>query len=148
MTELAPVYHAEEPIPAIAALEGVLASRLEPLPSRVRALRDLVERAESEREWTRAAQLASALGVGLRTLQRRFVADVGLSPKQVLSRYRLIEAAEQLARPSSQPGERRENLADIAVRLEYFDESHFVRDFKSFVGCTPAEYVRRAAEKD
>jgi AraC-like DNA-binding protein len=32
----------------------------------------------------------------------------------------------------------------VAAMLGYFDQAHFVRDFKSVVGRTPIEYVREA----
>lgn len=30
-----------------------------------------------------------------------------------------------------------------ALQLGYFDQAHFIRDFKALVGCPPAEYWRR-----
>ena len=71
-----------------------------------------------------------------RTLQRRFASRVGVSPKWVVQRYRLHEAAALLAR-----GER--TLAAIAADLGYFDQAHFTRDFKAVVGAPPRAYINR-----
>jgi AraC-like DNA-binding protein len=30
----------------------------------------------------------------------------------------------------------------MALDLEYFDQAHFIKDFKAIVGKTPAEYAR------
>jgi AraC-like DNA-binding protein len=51
-------------------------------------------------------------------------------------RYRLQEAAEQLA------GAEIVNWPKMALDLGYFDQAHFIKDFKMIVGRTPAEYAR------
>jgi AraC-like DNA-binding protein len=73
-----------------------------------------------------------------RTLQRLFAKYVGVSPKWVIQRYRLHEAAEQLAADA--------DVAQSALALElgYSDQAHFVRDFKAVVGTSPASYARRS----
>jgi AraC-like DNA-binding protein len=71
-----------------------------------------------------------------RTLQRLFSQYVGVSPKWVIQRYRLQEAAERLAN-----GEYKD-WARLALDLGYFDQAHFIKDFKNIIGVTPAEFVR------
>ena len=73
----------------------------------------------------------------MRTLERRFRRLVGVSPKWVVKRYRLIEAAERLR---EDPGA---SIARLAAELGYFDQPHFVRDFKALVGEPPGRYKRR-----
>ncbi len=51
-------------------------------------------------------------------------------------RYRLQEAAEPLA------GGEIVNWLKMALDLGYFDQAHFIKDFKMIVGRTPAEYAR------
>jgi transcriptional regulator GlxA family with amidase domain len=53
----------------------------------------LVERAEVDRSIMRARQLADIAGVSDRTLQRRFREYVGVSPKAVVQRHRLLDVA-------------------------------------------------------
>jgi hypothetical protein len=59
-----------------------------------------------------------------RSLQRLFRRYVGVSPKWVLRRYQLHEAAERIAEG------RDGGAAATAPELGYFDQAHFVRDFK------------------
>ena len=33
--------------------------------------------------------------------------------------------------------------ADLALRCGYYDQSHFINDFKSFSGLSPVEFLRR-----
>ncbi len=82
--------------------------------------------------------LVDRYGMNKRTLQRLFAKYVGVSPKWVIQRYRLHEAAEQLAAgaPLSQSA--------LALNLGYSDQAHFVRDFKTIVGTSPAAYAREA----
>jgi AraC-like DNA-binding protein len=58
----------------------------------------------------------------------------------VIQRYRLHEAAEQLAADASA------SQATIAMNLGYSDQAHFVRDFKAIVGISPAAYARAARQ--
>jgi AraC-like DNA-binding protein len=80
--------------------------------------------------------LTREFGLGLRKLQRLFDDYVGVSPKWVIQRYRLHEAAERIA------AGRVADFADLALELGYADQAHFNRDFKKLVGRSPAEYAR------
>lgn len=78
--------------------------------------------------------LASALGVSVRTLQRRFVAATGLSPKLLarIVRFQRVFAAWR-AEPAS--------LSRVALESGYYDQSHLVRDFRDFAGAPPAGFL-------
>jgi AraC-like DNA-binding protein len=84
--------------------------------------------------------LAAARGVSTRSLQRAFQRRVGVSPKWVLKRYRLHEAAERIATGEA------ENLTVLALDLGYFDVAHFTRQFTAAMGEPPGAYARRCAE--
>jgi AraC-like DNA-binding protein len=83
----------------------------------------------------RASDVAAAVGVDLRSLQRRFRHYVGVGPKWVIRQYRLHEAAEQLKAETPPP------LADLAASLGYADQAHFARDFKRVVGRSPGSFA-------
>jgi AraC-like DNA-binding protein len=113
------------------------------LPDPARQTRDLVERIETDRRLVRVSDLADAAALDERTLERRFRRYVGLSPKVVLARYRLIEAAERLREEDGL------TLAALAADLGYTDHAHFSRDFRAFVGRTPSEIrTARLAENE
>jgi len=103
-----------------------------------RTVRRLVERAEHDRTLTRVAQLADSEGLGIRRLERLVREQLGLTPRWLIRRYRLQEAAERLASADSPP------LAELAAELGYADQAHFTREFRTVVGETPGGYARAA----
>ena len=86
----------------------------------------------------RVEQLAERHAMTPRALQRLFRDYVGASPKWVIARYRLHEAVERIGRGEAI------DWSTLALDLGYFDQAHFIRDFKRLVGWAPAEYARRA----
>ncbi|MBL8684497.1 MAG: helix-turn-helix transcriptional regulator [Myxococcales bacterium] len=102
------------------------------------ALRDAVERVEHDRSILRVDDLAALLGSPHRTVVRNFHRFVGKSPKWVIRRYRLIDAAERVAREDV-------SLTELAHALGYSDQAHFCRDFRGLIGESPHAYRQRLA---
>jgi AraC-like DNA-binding protein len=100
--------------------------------------RDVVERIRGDSELRSVASVSAAVELPERALQRLFREFVGVSPKWVVRRFRLQEAAERLSTTKT-------SVASVAAELGYFDQAHFVRDFKSVVGRTPVGYAREAS---
>lgn len=121
---------------------GVLAAwlrRLDPQEDPlVATLAGLVERVEEDTSLVRAEQVAELAGVSLRTLQRRFGSYVGIGPKWVVQRFRLLDVT------SAAHGEAEVDWAELAHRLGYADQSHLIRAFTRLVGHPPASYAREA----
>lgn len=126
----------DEPAMA-AALEDLLRPCVPAPDPTAQLVRALVQQIEADRSLRTVAELAQRNGQPPRTLQRLFQRYVGVGPKWVIRRFRLHEAAEELA---AHP---RLDLAALAASLGYADQAHFVRDFRSLVGTTPAAYARR-----
>jgi len=82
------------------------------------------------------AELAARVGVGERQLQRICRRRIGLSPKWLLQRRRLQDAAARLGE-ADPPA-----LADLAAELGYADQAHFTRDFTTVVGRPPGRFAR------
>jgi AraC-like DNA-binding protein len=87
---------------------------------------------------TRVEHLCAHAGYSPRTLQRLFREYVGVTPKWVLDRIRLHEAAERMAEGEA-------DWAGMALDLGYFDQAHFIKAFKAVVGRSPAAYALSAA---
>jgi len=80
---------------------------------------------------------AESCGLSIRGLERRFTREVGIGPKEVIRRFRLQEAAERLLREPAT------SCSQIALELGYFDQAHFIRDFKAVAGVSPEVYRQR-----
>lgn len=89
-----------------------------------------------EREIARVEDVAKRFHISPRTLQRLFYQYVGVSPKWVIKRYRLHEAAAQVASGAIV------DWSKLALDLGYFDQAHFIKEFKTIVGKTPGEYAK------
>lgn len=113
----------------------------EPDPN-VELVGDVVQALLCDRSITRVDDVTRRFGISARSLQRLFKRYVGVSPKWVLQRYRLHEAAARLAEGTSG------TWAEVAVELGYFDQPHFIRDFVRAVGMTPLEYVDACARAE
>jgi AraC-like DNA-binding protein len=100
---------------------------------------DLVDRIVTDRGITTVDTLAVRSGFTTRSLQRLFARYIGVSPKWVIKRFRLIEVIDQLA------GGATIDWTRLAMDLGYFDQAHFIKDFKSIIGRTPGEYLRETA---
>ena len=81
---------------------------------------------------------ASEHDVDPRTLERRFVARMGMTPKQFARIVRFKQSYRRLG--SRRPGERRTYLEP------YYDESHFNREFRHFLGSSPLGWASEAAQ--
>jgi AraC-like DNA-binding protein len=81
-------------------------------------------------------RVAFRAGIGLRQLERRFLADVGVAPKTFARMVRLQAALRQIS--DGHP------LADVAHACGYYDQPHMARDFSLLAQTSPAAWRRHA----
>jgi AraC-like DNA-binding protein len=97
----------------------------------------------------RVSDVAVALGVGERRLERAFNRAVGIPPK-VFHRMRRCGEAARLIRhacgahppPMLERRVARCNWSAIASDAGYADQAHFIREFRALIGVTPTAYAR------
>ena len=82
--------------------------------------------------------LVAASGMSARSVERLAKRIYGASPKLLARKYRALHAAVQIGNNEV------EGWADIAVGA-FYDQAHFIREFKTFVGLTPSRFVVEAA---
>jgi AraC-like DNA-binding protein len=123
----------------IAVVEQFLRARLPAPDPNVAVVGDIMRLVLATPELRRVEQLVERTGMSARSLQRLFREYVGVSPKWVLRRVRLHEAAERIA------DEPELDWPALALDLGYFDQPHFIKDFKAVVGRSPSEYAAMCA---
>ncbi|MEV6797059.1 AraC family transcriptional regulator [Micromonospora rifamycinica] len=112
----------------------LLAWAPQPDPAAAEAIA-LAETIRTDRSMLRVDDLARRHDLPVRRLQRLFLEHVGVGPKWVIRRYRLLEAIEQVVTGSP-------DWAALAADLGYSDQAHLSRDFAAVTGRTPTGYAR------
>lgn len=80
-------------------------------------------------------ELYQMLNFSPRQCQRLFSKHYGVTPKMALSIVRFQKCLEILTSPKARP-------ADILSVTGYYDQPHFIKDFKRNIGITPMELIR------
>lgn len=122
----------QDPDRATTLLDGFFLAQLTshgPHPGFVRALTLL--QADETRP---PAELADEVGVSVRHLERLFARDLGFAPKVVARVLRFQRALRSLM------ADQQIALSSLASAAGYFDQAHFIRDFRRFTGGVPRGY--------
>jgi len=78
--------------------------------------------------------LVAMTGMSSRQIERLALRVYGSSPKMLSRKYRALQAAVRLGLDPDQGWE-------SAAGGVFYDQSHFIRDFKTFVGMTPSQFT-------
>jgi AraC-like DNA-binding protein len=123
------------------AANGLLRGALPAPDPQVERIAAILRTVESTPGLTQVEALAAGAGLHVRSLQQLFSEYVGVSPKWVIRRFRLHEAADRLAHGADV------DLGALALDLGYFDQAHFTSDFRRLVGQAPGRYREEAREQ-
>ncbi len=80
--------------------------------------------------------IATKSNLNIRTFERRFRSETGLSPKQFAKIIQFQASMEQLTVKDYS------KLTDIVYQNGFADQSHFIRVFKAFTGKTPKAFKK------
>jgi AraC-like DNA-binding protein len=142
----------------IDALEAVLVERLSDEPaSPTPIVAAALARLSSSEAKVDLGRLAAELGRSHRYLIAQFRDQVGLPPKamaRLLRFNRALAAINADARPGHPDGKpylegvASDDLAaapawtDLALGCGYYDQAHFINEFRAFAGCPPGAFLR------
>lgn len=82
--------------------------------------------------------LAYQVGISRKTMHQHFEKYLGLSPSQYRKITRFRNAVREKMESRQPP-----TLTELAYSMEFFDQSHMIRDFKSLTGFIPREYFKK-----
>jgi AraC-like DNA-binding protein len=84
---------------------------------------------------TKIAAVSDTIGLSAKRFIERFKIEVGLTPKRYC-RIRRFQRAVALVNRGCQI-----DWPQVALDCGYFDQAHFINDFRSFAGLTPTGYL-------
>jgi AraC-like DNA-binding protein len=79
-------------------------------------------------------ELSDHLKINRRQLERKFSSVIGLSPKQFAKIIRLQATLKMIS------DNRFTSLTAVAYEGNYYDQAHFIKDFKEFTGMSPKQF--------
>lgn len=85
---------------------------------------------------TNVTDFCDRQGISARRLERMFGEWIGTSPKGFKRLNRFQKALNRLLKKGYT------DLTSLAHEYDYFDQAHFIRDFKSFTGSSPLRFVK------
>lgn len=118
----------------IQIIESFLLKKLEAEDAILRVSRSAVEALLESRGQNTIHELAAQLQVNRRQLERKFSTATGMSPKQYSKVLRLQHAFKLIGQGTFH------NLTELALEAGYYDQAHFVKDFREFTGVSPRQF--------
>lgn len=94
---------------------------------------DIMQEMQQDDFFDNIENVASRYGITPRYLQKLFLQYTGLTPKLYSKIHRFQNSLRLMTQKDA-------SLTSIAYDCGYFDQSHFIREFKSFTGFTPSGY--------
>ncbi len=132
-----PVRDASGHVIAVAAVSHDLHTTSDRHPRIARLAKSLEHMRRHSASPLRIAELAKNAGMSLSRFERLTRAVLGVSPRKLLTRLRVEEAARQLMEVPSP-------LSRIALDCGFCDQPTFCRQFKAITGLSPGAYRRRS----
>lgn len=93
-----------------------------------------LRRFDRQPEAARVGDVTHAIGMSAKRFIERFKADVGLTPKHYC-RLQRFQRAVTAAHADADL-----DWSEVALACGYFDQAHFIHDFREFSGLTPGAY--------
>lgn len=118
----------------IELIEAFLLSRLTNTGIIDRIIKSTVETILTANGQLSVDELSKQTNINRRQLERKFSSAIGLSPKQLSKTIRLQATLKMLLNKQFT------SLTALAYENDYYDQAHFIKDFKDLTGFTPKEF--------
>jgi AraC-like DNA-binding protein len=128
------IYSATSNQERISLLRHFLIQQLKPIPAQNALLTHSIELIQRSAGQLSIGTIAQECSIGYKAMERLYQSKVGLSPKQ----YARIIRFQSLFKHYSSSSVN--NFTELAYAAGYYDQAHFIRDFKHFSGVSPATY--------
>lgn len=115
-------------------IETFLLNQLTDIETVDRIIKSIVETILTANGQLSIDELSKQTNISRRQLERKFSSAIGLSPKQLSKTIRLQATLKMLL------NKKFTSLTALAYETEYYDQAHFIKDFKELTGFTPKEF--------
>ncbi|MBY0435795.1 MAG: helix-turn-helix domain-containing protein [Cyclobacteriaceae bacterium] len=115
-------------------IETFLLNRLASVEAIDKIIKSTIETILTANGQLSVQELSKLNNINRRQLERKFSTTIGLSPKQLSKTVRLQATLKMLISKNFT------SLTGLAYKGDYYDQAHFIRDFKEFTGLTPKEF--------
>lgn len=125
----------EHPLTRLSYIERWLLRQL----SRVNTTADLIQRSLTlmQQQALSVPALSAAVNLSRRQFERKFLLQTGLTPGQLKILLRVRQARQIITQQPLQ------SLTSIALNCGFYDQAHFIHQFKQITGQTPGSYQKR-----
>jgi AraC-like DNA-binding protein len=130
------ITQAENTLERISVIETFLLSRLENRGTVDHIVKRTVDALFASQGNTAIHRLLGDNPSTRKQLERKFARQIGISPKQLGKIIRLQTALYMLLDRQAQ------SLTHIAYDSHYYDQSHFIKDFREFTGISPKRFLK------
>jgi AraC-like DNA-binding protein len=128
------VLNANSTVDRIKLIETFLFNQLADTRTIDRIVKSTVETILTANGQLSVDELTRQTNINRRQLERKFSSTIGLSPKQLSKTIRLQATLKMLL------DKKFTSLTALAYENEYYDQAHFIKDFKELTGFTPKEF--------
>ncbi|MCX6317602.1 MAG: helix-turn-helix domain-containing protein [Bacteroidetes bacterium] len=134
------VMQAQDNEERIQHIESFLCKKLQTEDSMNRVARSAVQALLESGGQHPIQELATQLQINRRQLERKFSKATGMSPKQYSKVLRLQTACKLIGKGTFQ------HLTALALEAGYYDQAHFIKDFREFTGVTPRQFYAHSLQ--
>ena len=120
---------------AICAIEAHLIKKMYDIDKDDKIVTDAIKTIYTSKGHIGLQSLLLRYNISERRLQQRFQSAVGMNPKLYSRLVRFQNSLNQLKNCEM-------SLTTVTYLCNYFDQAHFIRDFKYFSGITPKKYLQ------
>ena len=128
------VLKAKHNVDRIKIIESFLLGRLMTTEAVDRIAKESVEIITQLKGQLTVDELTEQIKINRRQLERKFSSAIGLSPKQLSKIIRLQATLKMLANNQFT------SLTSLAHEGDYYDQAHFIKDFKEFTCISPKKF--------
>lgn len=124
----------------IKMIEDEVFADIPEIDSNIIKLNHIVKQIEVNKQINKIGDISKLFNIHERQIQRMFNKYIGVNAKWIINRYRIHEAMDRIENEN----DKNLNWSRLAVKLGYYDQAHFINDFKRLIGQTPLNYYKKA----